>query len=295
MNNDQPTLVYWAGNSISHPILKRAEGAAEAGYKVISCVAGDLVELDREGTPLSTVRRRLDELGLELNTIDPYLGWYPGYDPTVGVAVEYGGDHLAATEADILRWAEELGATYVSTLAPFDDPSGRHQNPARASREEMVEALGNFADAAAKVGLRPHLEPIPTTHIGDLATALELVEAVDRPNLGLLIDTYNLARSGDRPEDLDPVPHELVFQLQLADAAAEAVGENYFDDAVTRRFAGDGELDAAAMVERLLAKGPLPPTGAETINYEWLDKLEPAEAAALSIESTRRFLAGLGA
>jgi sugar phosphate isomerase/epimerase len=135
---------------------------------------------------------------------------------------------------------------------------------------------------------------MPTTHIGDLATALALVEAVGRPNLGLLLDTYNLGRSGDGPDDLDKVPRELVFQLQLADGAAEPVGENYFEDAVTRLFAGEGALGAAAMVERLVAKGPLPPTGPEVINSERLDKLDPAVAAAESMEQTRRFLADLG-
>lgn len=290
----QPPLVCWAGASLSHPLLDRAEGAASAGFEIISCVVGDLVELEEAGTSLGSVRRRLDELGLELNTIDPYLGWYPGYDPAVGVAAEYGGSHLGATEEDLLRWADELGATYITTIGPFDDPAGRHENPPRASFEEMVEALGNFADAAAKAGLRPHLEPMPTTHIGDLATALALVEAVGRPNLGLLLDTYNLARSGDGPDDLDKVPRELVFQLQLADAAAEPLGENYFDDAFSRLFAGEGELGAAAMVERLLAKGPLPPTGPEVISSERLDKLDPAVAAAESMEQTRRFLADLG-
>ena len=291
----EPTLVYWAGNSMPYGLLERAEGAAAAGYEVVSCFVGDLVEIERAGTPLHSVRRRLDELGVELNTLDPYLAWYPGYDPAapVGVAVEYGGPHLSATEEDLLRWAGELGATYVSTVAPFDDPSGRFENPPEASFDAIVDSLGSFADAAANAGLRPHLEVIPTTKVADLQTALELVQAVGRRNLGILVDTYNLGRAGIGAAELEAIPHELVFQLQLADAPRAAVGDNYFDDAfAARSYAGEGELGVAEMVARLAAMGPLPPTGPEVFN-EQIHGLDPAAAAAESLVATREFLAGL--
>lgn len=291
----EPTLVYWAGNSMPFGLLERAEGAAAAGYGVVSCFVGDLVELDQRGIAPATVRKRLDELGVEMNTIDPYLAWYPGYDPAapVGVAVEYGGPHLSATEEDVLRWAGELGATYVSTVAPFDDPSGRFENPAEASFEAIVDSLGSFADTAATAGLRPHLEVIPTTKVGDLDLALELVQAVGRRNLGLLLDTYNLGRAGVTADNLEAVPQELIFQLQLADAPRAERGDNYFDDAFTSRsYAGEGELEVGEMVARIAARGPLPPTGPEVFN-EQIHGLDPALAAAESLVATREFLAGL--
>jgi sugar phosphate isomerase/epimerase len=291
--SQEPTLVYWAGNSMPYGLLERADGAAAAGYDVASCFVGDLFELEREGTSLSEVRRRLDQIGVELNTLDPYLAWYPGYDPAapVGVAVEYGGPHLAATEADLLRWAGELGATYVSTVAPFDDPAGRFENPAEAPFDQVVDSLGRFADAAATAGLRPHLEVVPTTKVADLRTALELVRAVGRENLGILVDTYNLGRAGVEAAELEAIPHELIFQIQLADAPKAARGENYFDDAFFfRSYAGEGELDVAAMVDRIAAGGPLPPTGPEVFNEE-IHGLAPADAAAQSLAATREFLA----
>lgn len=288
-------LVYWAGNSMPHPLIDRARGAAEAGYTEISSFTGDLLALDAEGIPLASVRRELEALGITLTATDPLLDWYPSYNPAVpvGVAVEYGGPHLAATEDDVIRWAGELGFEFVTLVAPFDDPSGRHENPPTSSEEEVVEALGRFADRAAGAGLRPHLELIPTTKVPDLDTALRLVQAVGRPNLGLLIDTYNLGRAGTDPAELDTVPCGLVFQLQLADGPAAPVGENYFDDAFTARsWAGTGGLPVAAMVERLAAKGPLPPTGAEVFNAR-LHSLSPAVAAAESLSATREFLSRL--
>lgn len=296
MDTNTPQLVYWAGNSMPYSLLERAEGAAAAGWDTVSCFVGDLFDLERSGTSLSSVRARLDEIGVELNTLDPYLAWYPGYDPAapVGVAVKYGAPHLGATQDDLLRWAAELGATYVSTVAPFDDPSGEYENPADASFEEIVESLGRYADAAASAGLRPHLEPIPTTKVPDLDTALALVGAVGRENLGLLLDTYNLGRAGLKPAELEKVPRELIFQIQIADAKRQAVGSEYFADAFSSRlFAGEGELEAVEMMRVLAAKGPLPPSGPEVVS-ERMDALEPASAAAESMAATRRLLAEIG-
>ncbi len=279
-----------------YSLLERAEGAAAAGWTTVSCFVGDLFDLERSGTSLASVRARLDKLGVELDTLDPYLAWYPGYDPAapVGVAVKYGAPHLGATQDDLLRWAAELGATYVSTVAPFDDPSGQFENPDDASFEAMVESLGSFADAAAAAGLRPHLEPIPTTKVPDLDSALALVQAVGRENLGLLLDTYNLGRGGMEPAELDKVPRELIFQIQIADAKRQAVGDNYFDDGFSSRlFAGEGELEAVEMMRRLAAKGPLPPSGPEVVS-ERMDALDPASAAAESMAATRRLLAAIG-
>jgi sugar phosphate isomerase/epimerase len=289
-------FVYWAGNSMPYSLLERARGAAEAGYTEISSFTGDLHAIDSSGQSLASVRRELDNLGITLNATDPLLDWYPSYDPAspIGVAVEYGGPHLVTTEDDVLRWASELGFEYLTLVAPFDDPSGRHEDPPTSPDAEVVESLGRFADRAAAVGVRPHLEVIPTTKIANLGVALSYVTQVGRPNLGLLIDTYNLGRAGTDPAELDEIPYELIFQLQLADAPRAAVGENYFDDAFTARsWPGHGDLAVAEMVQRIAAKGPLPPTGMEVFN-ERLHALSPAEAAGESLAELRSFLTGLG-
>ena len=86
--------------------------------------------------------------------------------------------------------------------------------------EEVVDALGRFADRAAEIGLLLHLEQIPTSMVPDLGTALEIVRGVDRPNAGLVLDTFHLARSGCTPEELSAVDPATVFHVQLCDGPA---------------------------------------------------------------------------
>lgn len=280
-----PELVYWASNSMPHAILERAEAVGPNGYAAMSCMVGDLAAWEASGRTTRELRRELDAREVSVTTIDPYLAWYPGFDPEhpAGVAAKYGGPHLVMSEERLFRWAQDLGATYVSTLGTFDGPT--------VPFEQAVEALGGFADRAARHGLRPHLEPIPTTTVHDLAESLAYVRAVDRPNLGLLLDTYNLGRAGVDPSELDDVPVELVFQLQLADGAGiETVDDEYFADAFFRRsFAGEGEFPCVEMIARLAARGPLPPSGPEVLN-DPLHALAPVEAGRVAAEATRRFL-----
>ena len=238
----------------------------------------------RRGRTIKELRAELDARGVRLTTIDPYLAWYPGFDPDhpIGVAAKYGGPHLVMSEEKLFRWADGLGATYVSTLGTFDGPT--------APFAQAVEALGAFADRAATHGVRPHLEPIPTTKVHDLADALAYVGAVDRPNLGLLLDTYNLGRAGVEPDELDAVPLELVFQLQLADGAGlQDPDDEYFADAFFRRsFAGEGDFPCAEMIARLARQGQLPPSGPEVLN-EPLHALAPVDAGRVAAQATRRF------
>jgi 4-hydroxyphenylpyruvate dioxygenase len=126
--------------------------------------------------------------------------------------------------------------------------------------------------------------------VHDLDAALAFVRAVDRPNLGLLLDTYNLGRAGVAPQQLEAVPLELVFQLQLADGAGIEDGVDYFADAFHRRvLPGEGSFPAAEMVAALARQGPLPPSGPEVLNPQ-LHALAPREAGPLAAAATRRFL-----
>jgi sugar phosphate isomerase/epimerase len=279
----EPELIFWASNSMPHHILERAEAVGPGGYAAMSCMVGDLAAWEASGRSIADLRRELDAREVRVTTIDPYLAWYPGFDPErpTGVAAKH-REHLVMTEEKLFGWAEALGATYVSTLGTFDGPE--------VPFDEAVDALGAFADRAAAHGIRPHLEQVPSTKVHDLDAALAFVRAVDRPNLGLLLDTYNLGRAGVAPQELEAVPLDRVFQLQLADGAGIEDGIDYFADAFHRRaLPGEGRFPAAQMIAALARQGPLPPLGPEVLNPE-LHALAPREAGLLAAAATRRFL-----
>lgn len=278
------SMVLWAANVVQGGLMERAEAAAANGFGSMSVTALDLEGWVRGGRSLAELRRRCERVGIGVSAVDPYLGWYPGWDPA-GFEGE-GAEMLRASEGEALRYGEELGAPFLTIVGPFDDE--------RAEFAEVVESLGAFADRAARCGIKPHLEPIPGSRVDRLDYALALVEAVDRDNLGLLLDTYNLARGGESVEGVRSVPRRRVFQVQLADATYEQTGSTYFDDALHHRLLpGEGELAIDLYLEVLVEDGVLPPTGPEVFS-DRLAELSTDEAAATAAGRCREYLRSLG-
>jgi sugar phosphate isomerase/epimerase len=276
-------LVLWAGCVWRRDLLERAEALEEGGFSSMSVFMKDLFEWEERGRTVAELRSELDARGAPVSALDPYIGWHPAFDP--GAVTGERAAFLGATEDDVLRFADATGATWVSLVAPYAGPD--------ADFAAVADSLGRFADRAAGAGLRPQLEIVPRTKLADVATAVRLVTAVGRPNVGVLLDTYNLSRCGTDPRELDDVPHELIFGMQLADAALEPPDGDAARESLHARLPpGEGELPVAELVRRVLRGGPLPPVGPEVFHDE-LAALPAAEAARRCGDAARSFLAAL--
>ncbi len=268
-------LVLWAGCVASHGLLGSAEAVAAGGFDATSVASPELVTYERDGGSLRELARRMQDAGGPLTILDSFATWYPGEDAGDGVA----------TPDDMLRFAEELGARSMTMNTPY----GREPSP----REEVVDALGRFADRAAERGLLLHLEQIPTSVVPDLATAWEVVRAVDRPNAGLVLDTFHLARAGCTPEEVSAVDPAKVFHVQLCDGPVTPRVPDYYEEAVTYRdFAGEGEMAIAELAGALEDIGAMGHVGPEVF-MSALAVMTPAEAGRLCREKTDAFLASV--
>jgi len=92
-----------------------------------------------------------------------------------------------------------------------------------ATRGEVVDRLGELSRTASSLApdLVVVLEFLPIFSIGSLEAAVDVVNEVAQPNVGVLVDTLHLARSGGHPDDLRRVAPALLPYLQLADAVAD--------------------------------------------------------------------------
>lgn len=90
------------------------------------------------------------------------------------------------------------------------------------------------------------IEPVILGPDGDIGDALGVVQAVARPNAGVLVDTLHLARSGGSPDDLARMPRGLLPYIQVADAPASLADGSFgglVDEALHGRLLlGDGGL-----------------------------------------------------
>jgi sugar phosphate isomerase/epimerase len=281
MTLEAQPLVLWSGCVIAHDLYTRAEALQAGGYRSMSALCGDFAGLERSGTPLEQIAAELRAREAPVSVIDPFLAWYPTFN--VGDDRGPHADSLNTSEHDIVRYADAVGAGSMTLLTPFSGSP--------APREQVIDALGALADRMATHGLRVHLEVVPTSQVPDLEIGWEIIQAVDRPNAGLVLDTFHLGRSGATPALLAEIPLEKIFHVQLCDAPREPVVPDYFEEAVTyREFAGDGELEVADYLRAMIRDGRVPQCGPEVFSPE-LTQMSAAAAGELCARRTREFLA----
>jgi sugar phosphate isomerase/epimerase len=105
------------------------------------------------------------------------------------------------------------------------------------------DLLATLADEAAARGMGFSLEFAPPHAIGDLKTARAALEALGKPNVGVVIDAMHFFRSGGSIAELRAFPAELLAYVQLCDAPERAPHNDYLREACfERRALGEGEL-----------------------------------------------------
>ena len=153
---------------------------------------------------------------------------------------------------------------------------------------ELAGYFGRVCDRAADFGAQVHLEFMPFTVVPSLRIAWDLVRGADRPNGGLVFDTWHFFRGEPQFDVLGTVPGDRIFQVQLDDAPAVPHG-SLREETSHRLLPGDGALDLTAAVRALHRIGALRWVGPEVISPD-LAALPVLDAAALALDRTRAFL-----
>ena len=125
--------------------------------------------------------------------------------------------------------------------------------------------------------------------VADLGAAWPIVRDADRPNGGILLDTWHFFRSGSDMTLLEQVPGERIFGVQVADASAEPTMP-LVEETFNRMLPGDGELDLTGVLRVLHRGGGLRWVGPEVISPT-LAAMAPADAARLAGDRVRVLVA----
>lgn len=184
------------------PFLDRFAAAQAAGFTGVEV----LFPYD---DPVPAMQDRLDRTGLALVLINcpppNYAGGPRGFAAVPGAEERFRTDFRRAA-----RYAATLGAQHLHVMA------GAAEGP--AAREAF---LGNLAWAAAAApSLSLAIEPInrgdmPGYFLADYGLALEVLEAVGAPNLGLQFDSYHAWRIAGDVEGTWERVRERVVHVQV--------------------------------------------------------------------------------
>ncbi len=263
-------LVLCAGTIPRAPFAERIAAARAGGFDGVSLRLGDYARARAAGLSDTDLRALLDGEGIAVAELEALAAWRPGVAP-----VRPGHGMI-----EVFDVAAAVGARSVSVVEGPGTP---------LPVDDAAEWFATVCDRAAAGGLLVQIEPWPGSGL-DLATALAVVVAAGRPNGGLLVDTWHLARTegGDAP--LRNVPGAYITGVQVSDSPAVARPEpDYLEAALARRLVpGEGALDLIGFLRQLATIGCRAPLGAEV----WSAALasEPAAAVARRVGDAMRAL-----
>ena len=252
--------------------LDQIDIAAEAGYdfvglrttqvaagEQVASLVGDEAMVERVQTRLANTD--VDVLDVELARLGP----------------EDEPDELRG----LLEAAASVGARHVVGQLPDPD------------RSRAIDHFGRLCDLAADFGLTVDLEFPSWMENGDLGAAAAVVEAVGRPNAGILVDSLHFYRSSSSLEELASLPAEWFRFVQLCDAPVAVpptVDEVIHDARAARSLPGYGQLPLVELIETL----PVVPYSLEVPNDVLRREVGTAEFARLVLTTARELLADCG-
>lgn len=270
-----PELVLCGLSMVPISFTDLVGAAATAGFDAISVGAAIYRRAIRDGLTPAEMKRILDDHGVWVSEVEGVGNWLTEpEDKRARWASKVSDDEL-------LDLALELGARTVLAVHFGNE----------VAIDEAGQRFGALCDRLQGTGIAVGLEFVAFGTIADLKAARAVVEAANRPNGGIVFDTWHYYRG--RPDDaaLDGMAADRVFSVQLADGDAEVAG-SLEDYVLKRRLPGQGDLGVASAVSRLAHLGVRAPIGVEVWDPRLLER-GPERAARLLYEATTGFLASI--
>jgi sugar phosphate isomerase/epimerase len=151
----------------------------------------------------------------------------------------------------------EVAVTIGCPTIQLNSFCGLAQRPWDEILKLTAANIADIADLGQAYGIQFQVEGAAWTPIHSLSQCLQLIETVDRENVGLVIDFWHLWASRETTlEELARLNKDLIYGVHLADGKRPPEGESWVDEKLLRGFLpGDGDLPMAEWVAAVKATG----------------------------------------
>jgi sugar phosphate isomerase/epimerase len=117
-----------------------------------------------------------------------------------------------------------------------------------------IDRLGQLCDIGKRLGLTMNLEFVTWADVSNLQHTLAICRAVNRPNIGVLIDVLHFSRSRVRPEELKGVPRGWFHVAHICDAPKEVPATKdglIHTGREERLYPGEGAIDIDGILSHM--------------------------------------------
>ncbi len=273
-------LIGWNGETLpALPLEREIELVAAAGYDGLEVFVPKLAPYLAYHSA-AALRRSLEDRGLAplaMNGVE---------NINLRSPTEFAGVR------EECRWLAEISSAIgcpTIVLVPSPSPAGMAWDEVK---KQTVAALNELAATVEPYGVRLALEFLAPAacSVRTLAQGLEIVQAVARPSVGLVVDTYHFYVGGSRWESLEAMDITRVMIVHINDV------ENLPLDRLTdadRLLPGEGILPLGRMLLTLHGKGYRGAYSLEVMRPAYRDR-DPAEYSQAGIGAVRRAFSQAG-
>lgn len=239
--------------------------AARAGFRTIEIFENDLTFFS--GKPRE-VRAMAQDLGLEIIALQPMRDFEGMPEPMRARNFE-----RAQRKFDLM---EELGTKLLCICSNVsEDALGE---PERSSAD-----LAELADLAAQRGFRIGFEALAWgRHVHDWMQAWDIVRRADRPNLGVVLDSFHAFVRKNPIAPMAEIPGDRIALVQVADAPGILMDPMSLSRH-HRCFPGQGDWPITDFLDVAIGTGYNGPISLEIFN----DQFRGAPAAAIARDGMR--------
>ena len=164
---------------------------AQAGFSAVELRKGTLLRYLRGGGTLEALRQTLEEQHVRAASLNAL--------ESVSFQTKAGGRMLRELSDWCFAACRVLGCGCMEVIASFHVPEG---TSAAAICRETADSLLRLSDAAADYGVRLALEfmAVPDSSVQTFAQCAEILDTVDRANVGMLLTWTIKSRSPRRAD-----------------------------------------------------------------------------------------------
>ena len=239
--------------------------AAKAGFRAVEMFENDLTFFS--GKP-HEARRMAADLGLDIVALQPMRDFEAMPEPIRARNFE-----RAERKFDLMH---ELGTRLLCLCSNVSEDA--IDDPARAAAD-----LAELADRARKHGFNVGYEALAWgRHVKDWTVAWDIVRTADRPNLGIVLDSFHACVRGNPLEPMSVIPADRIALVQVADSPALqmdplSLSRHY------RCYPGQGDYPIVDYLEAVLRAGYRGPVSLEIFN----DQFRGASAGTIALDGMR--------
>jgi 4-hydroxyphenylpyruvate dioxygenase len=233
---------------VSGTLTEKLHAIAEAGFDGVEIFEPDLLASPASPEEIAALAQRL---GLSLDLYQPFRDAEGVTDDLFPAVL-----HRARAKFDLMRrmgTETMLVCSNVATASVDDDTVSSEQ-------------LRRLGDEAERQGVRLAFEALAWGRfVDDYRRAWRIVELADHPAVGVCLDSFHILSRGHDPSEIERIPAEKIYFLQLADAPALTM------DVLSwsrhhRLFPGEGSFDLAGFLAHVLRAGYAGPLSLEVFN-----------------------------